>query len=366
MIISIVCYLLLAISIWYVPARLKALLKLRRVWALRLAALAVVVGYPFLLMSSAYTSDNSVVAGLYNFWGLLFIFQVCLFLCLAAAHLAGPLLKKVPGRYVAACGIGLSLFYVGYGFINARSFTVTSFEIPISGLAGPVTIAHIPDLHLGSQRDEDYLRQVIETVNSRRPDLVFFNGDLVDSNIALRSELFALFSSLEGEKYFTTGNHEFYIDTDRALNLIAKAGLRILRNEMVETHGVQLIGLEYMNADRLTHDSHMVNDLTIEEELPKIVRDRERPAILVHHSPVGLQYVADGNIDLMVAGHTHGGQLFPGTVLAKIRFPLLKGLYHQGDTWFLVSQGAGTFGPWMRVGTFNEIQIITLTRAGEG
>jgi predicted MPP superfamily phosphohydrolase len=66
----------------------------------------------------------------------------------------------------------------------------------------------------------------------------------------------------------------------------------------------------------------MVNEPTIEEELPKINRDADLPTALAHHSPVGLQYAARGDIDLMPSGHTRGGQLFPGTLLAQIRFPL--------------------------------------------
>lgn len=358
--IIITCFILLAISVWYVPARIKALLKLPLVWPWRLAALGIAAGYPFLLISSAYISENAVVAVIYNVSGLLFIFHVCLFLYLIIAHLFSRLLKNISGRAVLTTGLALSLAYVIFGFIQALSFTVTTFNLPVKGLSAAVKIAHIPDLHLGSQRGESYLRQVISAVNEHQPDIVIFNGDLVDSNIALHPGLFSLFKSLNGEKYFTTGNHEFYIDTPRALELIAGSGLRILRNEMTETHGFQLIGLEYMNADRVTYDSHAVNDLTIEEELPKINRDRARPTVLIHHSPVGLQYVSKGGIDLMLSGHTHGGQLFPGTVLAKLSYPLLKGLYDIDGTMFLVSQGAGTFGPWMRAGTFNEIQIITL------
>jgi predicted MPP superfamily phosphohydrolase len=219
---------------------------------------------------------------------------------------------------------------------------------------------HISDLHLGAQRGEAYLQDVLEAVKRHRPDLVLYNGDLVDSNIALRPELFALFKNVDAEQYFTTGNHEFYIDTSKALTFIENAGIRILRSEMVETHGLQFIGLEYMNADRGTYDAHIVNDLTIEEELPKIQRSASLPTLLAHHSPVGLQYVSKGNIDVMLAGHTHGGQLFPGNILTKIRFPMNKGQYQAGGTTLLVSQGAGTFGPWMRLGTFNEVQLVTL------
>lgn len=255
----------------------------------------------------------------------------------------------------------LCLGLVGFGFYQVQFFTVTHNEIAVKGLASPVRIMHIPDLHLGAQRGEGYVRDVVAAIERHKPDIVLFNGDMVDSNIALKPEVFAPLKNVTAEQYFTTGNHEFYMDTQKALELIAGAGIRILRTEMVETHGFQLIGMEYMNADRVTFDSHMVNDLTIEEELPKVVRDADKPTVLVHHSPVGMQYVSQGGIDVMLAGHTHGGQVFPGTILTSIRFPMDKGRYHVGDMTLLVSQGAGTFGPWMRLGTFNEVQLITLT-----
>lgn len=153
-----------------------------------------------------------------------------------------------------------------------------------------------------------------------------YNGDLVDSNIALDPELFSLFKTVQAEQYFTTGNHEYYVDTDRALELIADAGIRVLRSEMLETHGIQLIGMEYMNADRETYDAHVVNTLTLQEELPKIARDTSKPTVLVHHSPVGIRYVAEENMDVMLSGHTHGGQFFPGTVLIRFRFPIYRGV----------------------------------------
>jgi predicted MPP superfamily phosphohydrolase len=75
---------------------------------------------------------------------------------------------------------------------------------------------------------------------------------------------------------------------------------------------------------------------------------------------VGLQYISQGGVDVMFSGHTHGGQLFPGNILTGIRFPMNKGRFQIGDMTLLVSQGAGTFGPWMRLGTFNEIQLVKL------
>lgn len=63
------------------------------------------------------------------------------------------------------------------------------------------------------------------------------------------------------------------------------------------------------------YDAHVVNTLAIQEKLPKINRDSSKPSVLAHHNPVGMLYAAEGNIDVMLAGHTHAGQFFPGAAL---------------------------------------------------
>jgi predicted MPP superfamily phosphohydrolase len=71
----------------------------------------------------------------------------------------------------------------------------------------------------------------------------------------------------------------------------------------------------------------------------------------------------ENGIDLMLAGHTHGGQMFPATLISQVLFPFNKGLYVQGNTQIYVSQGAGTFGPRLRLGTRNEITQIKLVES---
>lgn len=85
-----------------------------------------------------------------------------------------------------------------------------------------------------------------------------------------------------------------------------------------------------------------------------------KPSILIHHSPVGIEYIANKKIDLVLAGHTHAGQIFPVTFIAKYIFPYNKGLYQTGESQVFVSQGAGTFMVPIRLGTTNEINLIQL------
>ncbi|MDR2422116.1 MAG: metallophosphoesterase, partial [Deltaproteobacteria bacterium] len=216
-----------------------------------------------------------------------FLFTLYLLIVTLFGHLLAKFAKPLASPKVAAGQIALVVAVVAYAWLHAQGFKVTRHEIELPGLVSPVSAIHIPDLHLGAHRGERYLSRLIETVNGLKPDLVVYNGDLVDSDYALRPELFELFSGVWAEQYFTTGNHEFYVDTNKALKLIEEAGIRILRSQTAQTHGLEIIGLEYMNGDRASTDMHRVNDLYMDEELPKIPLSG-LPPILVHHSPVGL------------------------------------------------------------------------------
>jgi predicted MPP superfamily phosphohydrolase len=346
---------------WLIPLRLKRLLNLKRVWPFSFTLFLFFIGYGISVGSGLYTRDIAWFAVLYNVYGLLFMVVAYMGMYLLVEQVFDRwLLKHFSGKQIAGFGAVLSLLLVVAGFWHAQSFKVTEWDIPVHGLASPVSIMNIPDIHLGTQRGKSYLEKIVAAVNKHRPDIVVYNGDLIDSNIALKPQIFELFKRIKAHQYFSAGNHEFYIDMERALEKIKDSGITILRNRMVETHGLQLIGLDYMSADKMTFDPHMVNDMTMKEELPKIVRKKNKPTVLVHHSPVGIQYVTKGSIDVMLSGHTHGGQIFPGTWIADYQFPLKTGVHRIGDTWFAVSQGAGTFGPWMRLGTSNEIQLIHL------
>ena len=254
----------------------------------------------------------------------------------------------------------VAVMVTAIGVWKAGSFKVTTIEIPIVGLGKDIALMHISDVHIGPHRDSSYLERIVRETNRLKPDLVLINGDLVDANSALEPGLLSALGRLEAPTYFTTGNHESYVDTERALEIISSYGVRVLRNEVVETHGIQLVGLDYMRADENTFDMHVVNKLTLKEELAKIPLTKEKPVVLMHHSPVGLEYVSARGISLLLSGHTHAGQMFLGTLLAPLFFPLSKGLHLREGTYFFVSRGEGTYMMRLRLGSANEINLIRL------
>ena len=348
-------------SNWYVSFRLRVLFELTRRWPLRIVIAIGFISSTFIMFSgariiSAFWGTLTIVDG------YLFSFFVILTLLLLAVH-ALQLKWRLPQKRTALLTLVLALVITASGALWANHLGVSEMEISLDHLKQDIDVMHISDVHLGHHRGKDYLSKIVAETNRRKPDLVLINGDLVDSNVAVLSSILSPLSDFDAPVYFTGGNHEGYVDTQRALALIKKHGVRILHNDVVDTHGIYLVGLDYMNPDENTFDMHPSADKrTIKNVLPAIPLKDDQPSVLIHHNPVGVQYVSSKGIDLMLSGHTHAGQMFPGTLLAHIFFPFIKGLYKEGNTKVFVSQGAGTYGPRMRLGSTNEINLIHLRK----
>src|SRR5690606_30388068 len=126
------------------------------------------------------------------------------------------------------------------------SFSVEETEIRLSHLDREVTMMQISDVHLGHHRGQAYLAAIVEETNRCRPDLVLITGDLLDSAAAFEPGVLDPLSQLTAPAFFVGGNHEKYVDEQRAFELVARQGVRVLRNELVETQGLQLVGLDYL------------------------------------------------------------------------------------------------------------------------
>ena len=82
--------------------------------------------------------------------------------------------------------------------------------------------------------------------------------------------------------------------------------------------------------------------------------------ILMYHVPRELKAVKDRGVDLMLAGHTHGGQFFPFPLFARAIWRKFNGLYVLGSTHVFVSSGIGTWGPPIRIGTVSQIGLLRI------
>lgn len=349
----------IAVSAIYVDARLRTSFGLNANKKTAMLAIAVVTMLLIMIILTA-TSASKNMGYFYVVGGYLFTFYIFLLLMLVFFQLL-KLVKFPSNPITGILSIVFAIIITVIGAINARSFSITSTEIKLKNLSSDLNVVQLSDVHLGHHRGADYLSKIVQETNQLKPDFILITGDLVDADVALSEDEFRPLKKLQAPVYYVGGNHENEIDTDKTLQLIHQNGVNILHNQSVETHGVQLIGLNYMKADDKTIDLHPSNQKqSIQSVMNQLDISQHQPTILMHHSPVGIEYIADKKIDLMLAGHTHAGQVFPATWIAKYVFPFNQGVYRIKDTQVFVSQGAGTFMLPIRLGAKNEINFIQL------
>ncbi len=237
-----------------------------------------------------------------------------------------------------------------YGVANAYFIRTRKVTINAKGHGKPnLNIVHLSDLHIGSVRGERYLRKTVEKTNALNPDLVFITGDLADGPYDYTSKTFAALNDIKAPAFFTTGNHEYYAGLDEMLKLFGKTKLKILRNEKVSVGNVQIVGID-----------DGIGKKNIGPILKSMNLDPKKYTILLHHRPIGLEDANKNGVNLMLAGHTHGGQFFPFIMFARLIWRRAKGLYKYKNTYLNTSTGIGTWGPPLRLGTSCEIVLIKL------
>jgi len=230
---------------------------------------------------------------------------------------------------------------------QAVSIKTRYLQFSDTQIAESIRLVQISDIHIGS-RSAQFLHKVVDQVNHEKPDLVLITGDLLDASSVGVEELRAL-SQLSGPVYMCIGNHERYVDLDNALMAIESHGVNILRDSMVSTHGLQLIGID----DRDRPDA-------LPDVLAKLEPDQSAYSVLLYHRPDGWQAALQNNINLTLSGHTHAGQMFPFGLLVKRQYPNMAGVFYKDGKSMNVSVGTGTWGPIFRLGTRSEMTVIDL------
>lgn len=263
--------------------------------------------------------------------------------------------------------IGIAGTLTAYGVYEARRKPeIVSLDIPIASLPKEFDgfkIVQITDIHAGLTIKRDWIETVVEEVNKLSPDLLAFTGDLADgsvhhlrNDVAPLAELAAPFG-----KFFVTGNHEYYSGVEQWVHHVRDLGYDVLLNEhrIIAKNGSSIVlagvtdysGGGFMKSH--TSDPH--------KALTDAPTDTTR--ILLAHQPRSLYQTNGLDLDLVLTGHTHGGQFFPWNLVATIGQPFIKGLNKWGEkTWTYVSKGTGYWGPPVRVGARSEITVLTLRK----
>jgi uncharacterized protein len=253
---------------------------------------------------------------------------------------------------VAATALSAKALY------NARYVELERVSIEIKDLAQEYTIIQLSDIHIGGLIDAEFIRGIVERVNKRAPDLVVITGDLVDIELASAMKALRELQKLDSKygTFFVVGNHEYFHGVAQIIKTLNDIGIRVLENENVyigaQGSGFHLAGVYDVIGYRV--NSYIPD---ISKALKGI---QNAPTILLAHQPRYIHEVPH-TVDLMLSGHTHGGQLYPFRALVKLQQPYVSGLHqHTQDMQIYVNKGTGFWGPPMRLGASSEITEITL------
>ncbi len=332
------------------------------IWDLRATLFALSAVFTIAAMLS-YRYAGGLVAFLYKLaavWMGLFNY---LFWAACLCWLTALLVRLLPAAtaaeirpWIGAAFFALALVVSVYGFVNARLIrerrvTVTLANLPASWKGRTALLA--TDLHLGNINSAGFARRIAVIARRLNPAIIFLAGDLYDGSKADPTRIAAPLFELSPPfgLYFCGGNHEDFGDPAEYNGAITRGGIRILHNERVVLDGLQVIGVSYADSTYPAHLRAYLDSLHL----------GEGPAsVLLNHVPHRLPIVEQTGVSLQLSGHTHGGQLFPFTLIVRwVYGKFTYGLQRFGKLQVLTSSGAGTWGPPMRVGTHPEVVLIT-------
>ena len=332
-------------------------------WPWVAAAMLLTAGFPPSTMlsrriRSRWLGALNVASGIAV--GFLSYFVLAALACWIAAAVAR--LRAIPmdlrnvasGSYGVAALVGLLALFRAY-WLRVTRVTVRLQNLPRFWKGR--TLALVSDIHLGNFRGHAFSRRVVSRLMSLRPECVLVGGDMFDGvkiDVERAVEPWRALSAPSGV-FFVGGNHDDYGGRTQYFDALRRVGMRVLDNERVEIHGLQLVGLH----DRETHSPEGFRAV-----LERAGLKPGLASILLVHRPSNLSVPEQAGISLQLSGHTHGGQFWPWTLIAKrVHGKFAYGLSRLGQMQVFTSSGAGTWGPPFRLGTRSEVVLIRLEAA---
>lgn len=338
------------------------------------ALLAFVLTLLFLVQASFFILRRKELENLsdelYSISAMLYAPTYCFFfvvLILDIIRFIQFLLGKKPLQSIALrlplevgiLALGVFLSYVSIN--NAlKTPEVKHIEIRLNNLDRDLKIALLSDIHLGKNLHEDFLNNLILKVNEQNVDMVVLVGDLVDTNPKNLEEYISKlddFSSKYGT-FYVVGNHEYYQGINEVLALLKNyTKINILLNENRDLGFLNIAGLGDLAG---LQRGLFAPDLA----RTKVDMNFTKPSIILAHQPKTALLYDLSDFDLILSGHTHGGQIFPFMFIVKLNQGFLHGLYKLSEhTQLYVTSGAGFWGPSLR--TFAESEIVILNLKGK-
>ena len=263
--------------------------------------------------------------------------------------------KTVLRSIALVTGMLLSITAIIQGL---RPPVITEYEVKIAGLDQKLSglkIAAISDTHLGTLIGPKWFEKRVNQIAGLDPDMIFLLGDITEGHGEFGADTLAAFNSLKAPLgvWAVLGNHEFYGRRNSQKSLPEMSNINLLRNKWVQLdHNLIIAGID----DPRHNFRNTGNDVY----MPALGNRPVGTTIFLSHSPVEMDRVSGLGVDLMLSGHTHGGQIWPFDYLVKRRYRYIEGVHEFGRMKLIITRGAGTWGPRMRLWQPGEILLVTL------
>jgi predicted MPP superfamily phosphohydrolase len=284
--------------------------------------------------------------------------------------------EHAPGRL--ARWLGRTWARVHYATrVEPTWLELTRHEVPIADLPASfrgMRLVQLTDFHGSRKVTTSYLREAVELAQAQKPELAVLTGDFIHHGFKYIQSVARELGRLQAPHgvFAVLGNHDFSVrnalglrrhrDLHQAVaDALGSQGIRVLRNETVrlsrEGASLHLTGLEDLWSRQCNVAEAYANS---SDALPRLV---------LAHNPCTIDHLAGRRCDLMLSGHTHGGQVnFPGlgrVTLGKNGRRFAAGMYRVGESHLYVNKGVG-FGFRVRYNVRPEVALVTLEPAAGG
>lgn len=267
------------------------------------------------------------------------------------------------GFYEWAYLSGLAVSAYGI-LIRRRRFQVVERVAWVPGLdprLDGLRVAHLSDLHIGALTPRSWGLRWARAAAAGEPDLAVVTGDMVTSGTEFHEDVAAVVGTLRSKMgvFVSMGNHDYFGEGEPLVRLLRERGVKVLRNEGVSLdRGGATIWLAAID-----------DTWTRRDDVASAMRGRPEGAmtLLLAHDPDSFDEAADAGADVVLSGHTHGGQIAVPFIaraanLASFTHRYILGFYRRGRALLYVHPGLGTTGPPIRIGVAPEVTILVLRR----
>lgn len=310
-----------------------------------------------IFLSSSYIigrfTDLNYLTIIGGYWLAIFLYSMIL---LPLANIVTFLLMKRGIFWIGIITLASYSVILLYGSYNAWTPVVREYSIEIEKEAeelSELTILMAADFHLGDIVRGKHLQRFVEIAQSTEPDIILLPGDLIDDYIEpyIEKNMGEVMRQIKAPLgvYAVMGNHEYYGDQlTEIYETLQEDGINILMDE-----SVLIKDSLYIFGRKDQTDRHRKS---IDELLTNI--DSSKPIIMLDHQPTEISVAENHEVDILLSGHTHHGQMYPGQLITGRLFENDWGHLQKGDFHSFVTSGFGTWGPPLRIGTRSEVMII--------